>query len=152
MSAGLALLAIVLVGCGVQIPADPHGSLDRIEGGTLRAGATEEPPWVQVHDAGAPTGSEPELLVEFARSLDAEVAWTTGSEADLMTALERGELDVVVGGFLDDTPWADRAAITRPYAERDTAEGVQRHVMATRMGENALLTELESFLYEQAGS
>lgn len=145
-------MVLALTGCGVRIPADPHGSLERIEGGTLRAGATEQPPWVEVHDSAEPSGSEPELVQQFAEQLDARVEWTTGSEADLLTALERGELDLVVGGFLDDTPWADRGAVTRPYTERSTKHGPQKHVMIVRMGENALLTELETFLHEEAGS
>ncbi|MBD8011584.1 transporter substrate-binding domain-containing protein [Microbacterium sp. Re1] len=146
------VLLVALTGCGMRIPADPHGSIERIEGGTLRAGATEQPPWVEVHDDGKPTGSEPELVQEFAEQLDATVEWTTGSEADLLTALERGELDLVVGGFLDDTPWTDRGAVTRPYTERSTKHGTQKHVMIVRMGENALLTELETFLHEEVGS
>ena len=150
--AGALVLLVALTGCGMRIPADPHGSIERIEGGTLRAGATEQPPWGDVHDAGEPTGSEPEMVEEFAEQLDARVEWTTGSEADLLTALERGELDLVVGGFLDDTPWTDRGAVTRPYTERETEEGPQKHVMIVRMGENALLTELETFLHEEAGS
>ncbi|MGX1793957.1 transporter substrate-binding domain-containing protein [Microbacterium sp. NPDC055312] len=152
--AGAGALAVVLAltGCGVRIPADPHGSLERIEGGTLRAGATEQPPWVEVHDSAEPSGTEPELVQQFAEQLDARVEWTTGSEADLLTALERGELDLVVGGFLDDTPWTDRGAVTRPYTERSTKQGPQKHVMIVRMGENALLTELEIFLHEEAGS
>ncbi|MEV8218287.1 transporter substrate-binding domain-containing protein [Microbacterium sp. NPDC077391] len=150
--AGALVLLVALTGCGMRMPADPHGSLERIEGGTLRAGATEQPPWVDVHDGREPTGSEPELVQEFAEQLDARVEWTTGSEADLLTALERGELDLVVGGFLDDTPWTDRGAVTRPYTERETEEGPQKHVMIVRMGENALLTELEIFLHEEVGS
>lgn len=152
MGAGLSLLLLALTGCGMQIPADPHGSLERIQGGTLRAGATEQPPWVDVRDAGAPVGSEPELVERFAAHLDAQVRWSTGSEADLLTALERGELDMVVGGFLDDTPWSDRGAVTRPYTELSTKHGVQKHVMIVRMGENGLLTELETFLHEEARS
>ena len=148
----IAAFAVAVAGCGVQVPADPHGSLERIEGGTLRAGATEFAPWVEVEDEDQPTGAEPELITAFAERLDADVEWTTGSEAHLLDALERGEIDVVVGGFLDDTPWTDRGAVTRPYTERRTDRGTEKHVMIVRMGENALLTELETFLHEEAGS
>lgn len=151
--AGLALVAVALTGCGMQIPADPHGTLQRVaEDGTLRAGATENRPWVEVNEADAPGGLEPDLVVQFAERFDADVRWTTGSEADLIAALERGELDLVVGGFLDDTPWSDRGAVTRPYAERTSEHGGRKQVMIVRMGENALLTELETFLHEEAGS
>lgn len=148
--AGFALLAVALVGCGMQVPADPDGTLQRVQGGVLRVGVTENRPWVQLHDAGEPDGTEPELLEAFAERLDADVRWTTGSEAALVTALERGEIDVVAGGFLDDTPWSERGAVTRPYAERTTSHGVEKHVMIVRMGENAMLTELETFLHEES--
>ena len=144
--------AVGLVGCGVQIPADPHGTLERVEGGTLRVGATELSPWVEMDAGGEPTGLEPELVTEFAETLDAEVQWATGSEAHLLDALERGEIDMVIGGFRDDTPWTDGGAVTRPYTERRTEHGVEKHVMIVRMGENALLTELETFLHEEGGS
>ena len=36
--------------------------------------------------------------------------------------------------------------------ERETEEGPQKHVMIVRMGENALLTQLETFLHEEVGS
>jgi len=146
--AGVALLVGALTGCGVSVPADPHGTMDRVQNGALRAGATENPPWVEF-GSGDPSGSEPELLREFAAGLGADVEWTTGSEAELVKALERGELDVVVGGFVDDTPWMDMGAVTRPYAEQQTKHGPEKHVMIVRMGENRLLTELETFLHEE---
>ncbi|WP_261165463.1 transporter substrate-binding domain-containing protein [Microbacterium sp. Marseille-Q6965] len=144
--AALGALAALLTGCGIQIPNDPHGTLDRVAGGTLRVGATENPPWVELED-DEPEGSEPALIEAFAAAQDATVEWTTGSEADLLDALERGRLDVVVGGFLDDTPWVDKAATTFPYTA--TAGGRDKHVMLVRMGENGLLVALERFLFEE---
>ncbi|MEV7633047.1 transporter substrate-binding domain-containing protein [Microbacterium sp. NPDC089318] len=152
LTALIGALTLALAGCGMQVPADPYGTLERVEGGALRAGATELKPWVKMGADGEPTGREPELVEGFAETLDADVEWITGSEAHLLSALERGEIDMVVGGFLDDTPWTDRGAVTRPYAERRTEQGVEKHVMIVRMGENALLTELETFLHEEAGS
>ena len=144
--AAVAALAALLTGCSLQIPADPHGTLDRAEGGVLRVGATENPPWVEVDEGSEPSGTEVDLLTEFADGRDADVEWTTGSEAVLIDALHRGELDVVVGGFLEDTPWAEKGAVTFPY----TADGPDKHVMIVRMGENRLLVTLEEFLYEEA--
>lgn len=72
---------------------------------------------------------------------------TEGSEAGLVTALERGTLDVVVGGFLDSTPWQEHAAVTRPYRETRSEQGeAERHVLLTPMGENRFLMTLETFL------
>ena len=40
-----------------------------------------------------------------------------GGEETLIGRLERGELDLVIGGLTADTPWVEQAAITKPYAE-----------------------------------
>lgn len=139
----------MLAGCA-SFPADPDGTLDRVQGGTLRVGVTENAPWVVLAEDGEPAGTEPDLVRAFAERIDADVEWTQGSETRLADALERGELDVVVGGLLDDTPWVESAATTRPYAEFSTADGTERHVMLTPMGENAFLVALETFLDEEA--
>jgi len=144
---------MALTGCGMQFPRDPEGTLERVRGDVLRVGATEHRPYVELDDAGEPTGSEPALVQRFAERLDADIAWETGSEAELLDALEQGELDLVIGGFLHDTPWAERGATTRPYVEEQTADGsTDKHVMITPMGENAFLVELETFLHEETGA
>jgi ABC-type amino acid transport substrate-binding protein len=145
------VLAALLTGCGMAVPADPHGTLDRIDGGSLRVGVTENAPWVEL-DGAEPTGSEAELISDFADEQNATIDWTEGSEAVLVSALERGELDVVIGGFLDDTPWSDKAAATRPYTESEGPDGPEKHVMLARMGENALLVALEEHLDEASRS
>ena len=145
-----AVAAMVLTGCGMQVPADPEGTLERIEGGVLRVGATENAPWVEVDDSGEPSGTEPALVSDFAERHGATIEWTAGSEATLLDALDRGELDLVLGGFVEDTPWTELGAATRPYAETQTPDGTEKHVMLVRMGENGFLVALESFLDEEA--
>ena len=116
---GLAALivAVLLVvgagGCG--IPRDPESTLDRVRGGTLRAGITASEPWATL-ERGRPGGVEVELVEQFAHELGAKVEWVDGSEAELIGALEVRELDLVVGGLTADTPWQSKAAITRSYA------------------------------------
>jgi len=141
-------VAVVLTGCA--IPVDPEGTLDKARGGVLHVGATESTGWVSLSDDSAPSGLETDLIREFAEQQDADIEWTAGSEYELIGDLEHGRLDVVIGGFADDTPWSDRAAITRPYTEiRDEDGQVVRHVMLARMGENALLLALDRFLLEK---
>jgi polar amino acid transport system substrate-binding protein len=148
--AAAVVAVLALSGCGLTIPSDPEGTLDRVEGGVLRAGATHAEPWVVVSGDADPEGDEPALIERFADGLDARVEWTIGSEESLVEALERGDLDVVVGGFTDATPWLDRAAVTVPYTEAAGPDGApDKHVMLTRMGENAFLVELETFLLER---
>ena len=107
------LLAVGAAGCG--IPRDPEGTLDRVRGGTLRAGITASEPWTTL-EGGRPGGVEVELVEQFAHELGAKVEWVDGSEAELIGALEVRELDLVVGGLTADTPWQSKAAITRSYA------------------------------------
>ena len=109
----VAVLALLPAGCG--IPRDPEGTLERVRGGTLRAGITASAPWTTL-EGGRPGGVEVELVERFAGELGARVEWVDGSEADLIAALEMRELDLVVCGLTADTPWQARAAITRSYA------------------------------------
>ncbi|RWZ51247.1 transporter substrate-binding domain-containing protein [Labedella phragmitis] len=149
----LAIVAVsLLAGCGISIPNDPDGTLDRVTGGELRVGVSESAPWTETAGSGAPTGTEVDLVEEFAENLHADVDWTEGGEADLVSALERGELDLVIGGFTDTTPWTSKAAMTQPYAESTNDEGTTaKHVMLAPMGENAFLVRLERFLLEGDG-
>jgi polar amino acid transport system substrate-binding protein len=175
-----ALLVPLLAGCGLKIPSDPEGTLDRVSGGTLRAGISHNPPWTETGtgtgptstgpesadtgtgptstgpeaaDSGtgtAPGGTEAELVRAFAAEHNARVEWVSGGESNLVRQLERGELDLVVGGLTKDSPWSKHAALTRPYLETSNAQGdKEQHVMAARMGENAFLVELERFLSEE---
>lgn len=146
-------VGLLLAGCGATVPTDPEGTLDDVRGGVLRVGVSANPPWTEAEpddDAPGPGGIEPDLVREFARTLDAEVEWTRGGEETLVDQLDRDELDLVVGGLTSSSPWSEHAALTYPYAHTTGPEGTpEAHVMAVQLGENAFLTELERFLLEQ---
>ena len=149
----LAAAVLLLAGCSLQVPADPEGTFDRVEGGTLRVGVTHNPPWTEAAEGGEPTGGEPALVADFASRLDAEIEWTVGNEESLVADLEHGALDLVIGGFTDRTPWTEQVAMTVPYAEDTGPRGEsEKHVMLTRMGENRFLLELERFLLAEGGA
>jgi polar amino acid transport system substrate-binding protein len=114
------LTALILTACG--IPRDVEGTLERVQGGTIRAGITENAPWTDL-SSGRPEGVEVDLIETFAVTLHAEVEWFDGSQAELLQALEKRELDVVVGGFTADDPWAQMVTFTQPYAEISTLVG-----------------------------
>ena len=138
---------LLLAGCGVQIPVDPDGTTDRVREGTLRVGITHNPPWTDTASSAEPGGTEAELAKAFAAELAADIAWTEGSEAALVHGLEHGTLDLVIGGFVDSSPWQEHAAVTRAYRETQSEQGErERRVMLTPMGENRFLVTLESFL------
>ena len=80
----------------------------------MRVGYTASDPWV-VPGGSEPQGIEPELVRAFAESIDAEIGWFEGSEAELMEALEFRELDLVIGGLTATNPWSSKVALTHPY-------------------------------------
>lgn len=141
-----ALVVVMLAGCGITIPADPDGTLERVSNGVLEVGVASHPPHT-VTDGEQPAGTEVALVESFAASLDAEIAWTEGSEQSLVQLLEIGELDLVIGGISEQTPWSESAALTRPYAQGVLADGsTSGLVMLAPMGENAFLSALERHL------
>lgn len=145
----LLVLAGSLAGCS-GIPADPDGTLDRIrDEGVLRAGASPAEGLVDVTH-GDPDGALPDVVEDYAATLGAEVEWSVDSEERLVAALERGELDVVVGGMTDASPWIDRAAVTRGYPAL-AENGRDPVALLAPLGENALLLSLEKHLDEAAG-
>lgn len=143
---------VTLTGCSVQIPADPNGTLDAVRDATLHVGVSAHSGFVEIDSSGAVAGSEVDAVEAFADTLGADIEWTVGSEEVLVRGLENGRLDMVAAGITDETPWADHAGMTRPYAEAVLEDGTtHKLVMLVPTGENAFLTELETFLAAYTG-
>jgi hypothetical protein len=134
----------LLAACG--LPRDPEGTLDHVRGGVLRVGMVEDPPWASRDAQGQPRGVEVELTTALAETVDAEIRWNHGGETRLMAALERFELDLVIGGLDLDSAYAERVGFTAPYYGGDGHE----HVLAVPPGENAWLMTVDRLLREQA--
>ena len=148
------VLAAVLAAAGTGLaactssgyPADPEGTLDRVTDGVLRVGASHHPPYVDA-TGPEPRGSEPDLVRAFAAERNATIEWTVSGEEALMTALKKGDLDLVVGGLTKESPWSTDAGLTRSYAETAGPDGkTVELVMAVPLGENQMQTTLEEFL------
>lgn len=119
-------LLAVMVACGLGctgLPHDPEGTARRVQGGRLRVGLVEHPPWV-VRAGGEPAGAEVELVREFAGELEATPEWVWGGEQEHMEALEHYQLDLVVGGLTADTPWKDSVGLTTAYFKDRILVGV----------------------------
>jgi ABC-type amino acid transport substrate-binding protein len=147
--AGAAVVAVLaaasaLTGCGLQVPADPDGTLERITGGQLRVGASPSGDLV-VLQGGDVEGSLAELVEGFAEERDAEVVWTVDSEEDLVADLVAGRLDLAIGGMTAATPWSAQVAATRGYPGIADSDGADVAVLLP-LGENALQSALETYL------
>lgn len=91
-----------------------------------------------------------DLVSDFAATIDADVQWSAGGEESLVHRLERGELDLVIGGLTAQSPWTAQVVLTKPYVTVPGPDGEpEDHVMAAPMGENAFLVKLETFLLSQ---
>ena len=144
------LVAAGLAACGT-IPRDPDATLEQVRTeGLLRVGASPAEGSVTLENE-RPVGPEADLVLAFADELGVEVSWTLGGETELVAAMERGELDLLIGGLLSDSPWADKVSLTRPYRESTELDETVKHVLAVPLGENAMLVRLERFLDEADG-
>lgn len=116
--APLAIAAAVVSLAGCQYPRDVEGTLDRVEGGTMRVGVVDHEPWVNL-DGQQPAGVEPTLIRRFAETIDAEIHWVEGETEELVGALESGQLDVVLAGFTRRSEFRRKVALTRPYVDTE---------------------------------
>ncbi len=125
------LLAGTLLGglAGCDLPRDPQGTLDRVTGGTLRVGAIIAEPWA-VREGEVATGVEAGLAKTFAASLGSDVRWNFGAEGELLAALERHELDLVIGGLTRSSPWSKRLGFTTPYFTSQVVVGAPAGTLA----------------------
>lgn len=119
----LAFLAGVALLPGCDFPADPEGTLDRVEGGTMRVGVVDAPPWAST-GGPRPRGVEVELVEELAARLDAEIEWYEGTETELTEALAGFQLDLVIGGLTRSSPWAKEVALSRPFIDTEIQVGL----------------------------
>ena len=142
------VLMVTLSGCAEPgFPRDPDGTLERARGGPLLVGVSDHPPFTEVSDDGKVGGDEAEIIEAYADSIGATVEWREGAESELMELVKLGQLDLVIGGLASDSPWSTHAAFTRPHTRTIGSDGkAEKLVFAVRMGENALLTNLERFL------
>ncbi|MBA3438797.1 MAG: transporter substrate-binding domain-containing protein [Pyrinomonadaceae bacterium] len=119
----LVLIASTCVTC--NLPRDAEGTLERARGARVRVGLVENEPWVKRVN-GEPAGVEVELVRRFAAQLNATPEWFWGNEQEHMEALKRFELDLVVGGITESTPWQKDVGLTNSYFENQIKVGVPR--------------------------
>lgn len=115
MARSCLLFSLLLVSAACSdFPRDPEGTLEQARGRTLRVGVSESHPWV-IRNGTEPVGVEPELVRQFADSIDARIEWIWGSAEEHYTALEQFELDLAVTGVTKSSPWSKRLGLSQPY-------------------------------------
>lgn len=117
----LLIAAMALAGC--RYPTDVEHSLERIGGGTMKVGLTENPPWVIRSDDG-PAGVEVEIIERLAERLNADVQWYWDNESTLLQALKAHQLDLVAGGLTKSSRLSKFSAPTKPYFQSRYTVGV----------------------------
>jgi polar amino acid transport system substrate-binding protein len=70
-----------------------------------------------VRTGSEPAGAEVDLIRNFASELGTTADWHWGGEQEQLEALEHYQLDVVIGGLTDQTPWSKYVGLTSPYFE-----------------------------------
>ena len=129
-------LAAGLAGCG--LPRDPEQASERIEGKVLRAGVSENPPWIRFEGA-AVTGVEADLIRTIAADVGARVEWRRGGESALMKSLKENQLDLVAGGVTTQSPWSRELGATQPYLDF----AGEKHLVLAPPGENRWITRID---------
>lgn len=147
----VAMVVMSMTACGVSIPTDPDGTLQRVESsGELRVGATPAGDALTV-DGNHVSGPLADLVEGFAHAHGARVEWTVASEETLVDELEDGSLDLAAGGMTDATPWVDRVSVTRGFTGVDGSDG-KPLVVILPLGENALQFAIEKYFDDQGAS
>jgi polar amino acid transport system substrate-binding protein len=111
----------------------------------MRVGVVEHAPWTTLTPGGGAGGLEAALMAELARELGARLQWVRGPESSLLEALQLRELDVVIGGLTDASPWKKQVAFTKPFYTDTIVVGqppgmppvqtLERRIVAVKAGE-----------------
>ena len=125
----LPAMLVLLAGCS-DIPRDPAGTLERVrQSGLMRIGV--------VSDAGAPIDEQDGGFIgRLAAETGSRPEITRGAAETLLPAVERGDLDIVIGRFTPDTPWRDRVTLLPQPGWMTSGKGQAAPGVMVRNGEN----------------
>jgi hypothetical protein len=128
MKAQIAASLLLLSSCS-KLPWDSEGTMERVQKTqVLRAGIISE--------GDGPQTQERRFLDALARETGSRPTVVEGSTEQLLPQIERGELDVVVGQFAADTPWAKRVTIMPTPRQMGVEDGSAAPAAVIRNGEN----------------
>lgn len=129
----LAFLILGLAACS-EIPKDSEGSLEQIrDAGRFRVGL------IAGSEDGEGRGRR--LIEAVAAEVGATPQLSAGAAEHLLTQLEDGELDLVVGTMARKSPWALKVHATKPLSPA-AEEAPTSLVALARNGENGWISLL----------
>lgn len=137
------LIALGLAACS-DYPRDCDGTLDGVRTSrTIRLGL-------------APTAAIDRpmlarLTARLGEETDARMRVIAGPQEELLARLELGDLDLVVGSFVEDSPWLADAALIEPLTSRPAGDRKIGLALVTRNGENAWIGLLERTVRDLRG-
>jgi hypothetical protein len=132
-----AIIAVIalLAACDM-LPRDPAGTSKRITEERTFTVALADP---TVHEA-----SQVQTLIhEIERRTSAKAQWRPGAGEALFQQLDDGKLDLVIGRFTAESPWAMEVAFGPPLSTTGTKEAPLELKAAMRNGENRWIMTVE---------
>jgi hypothetical protein len=127
-----ALLLLFLLPACDALPRDPEGTLHRVES-TQRftVGMTRQ-------------SREGQILVHaIERRTGAKAQWRSGDAEPMLQALSKGKLDLVIGAFAKDSPWATDVAFAPALISIGPQDKPIEIKAAMRNGENRWIMTVE---------
>lgn len=131
-----AAFALFFLGACDALPRDPAGTSTRIEQRRSFTVALADPT----------IGSAPQvdrLVEEIERRTKARAQWRSGSGEPLFQKLDEGRLDLVIGRFTADSPWATDVAFAPALSTSGTKDAPIELKAAMRNGENRWIMTVE---------
>lgn len=135
---GILILGLLLI-TRCSFPEDPANTYQDAQSTSLKIGVSSNPPFTHFNQ-GKPTGTEIQLLKDFAKTRNLKILYVKGSESELIKKLKNYEVHILAGGFEKKTIWKKDAGTTVTY-DKD-------HVFLIPKGENRLLKELETYIFQ----
>ena len=133
----LSLALLALSACG-DFPKDPRSTLERVRSehsfrvGLVPSAGTEDPD---------PTSAK--LLAAIGSVAHASPKIARGETEVLLTALEQGHLDLVIGRFEKKSPWATRVTFGPPLQTHRQGQSELMLKPVMRNGENGWIALVE---------
>ncbi len=112
----IAILALSL--CSIQpLQAGDKGVDTIVKNGTLKVGVSgNQPPYVMHDDAGKLMGFDVDLAMGLAAAMNVEVEFVEMPFADLLSALDKRKVDLVMSGMDITLERSSRAMFVGPYS------------------------------------